>query len=191
MELREGVPCLDMENILVGLRLDSDDHYRVGVRMIPQSTGPPRLWWPSRTGVPYGPRRSLVSSNSAVNFVLDEQYLCDQPGRIVGMSYIPTDFLPWLQDRYPGMSPDIVGTLRFRFHGSDDIFETPCALTTRLCFQLDLVHLTRGVTQCLSDDACVMTWDKTGLRVGGVRIPHCVNARGLKVAKVEILAPFI
>lgn len=192
MQLHADVPCLDMEGITVPLRLDVDDHYRVSARMFSQHTGPPRLWWPSLSGVPYGPRRHLVPSNDTVNFILDEQYLRDPPGHVVGMSYIPTDWLPWLRNplRGPTVQSDIVGTLRFRLHGSDHVFETPCALTTRMCFQLDLVHLTRGVTRCLTLDSRRITWGESGLRVGGVHIPHILNSRGFKIVKVEVLAPF-
>lgn len=190
MQLRADIPCLDMEGIDIPLRLDADNHFRVCARKISQQTGPPRLWWPSLSGVPYGPRRSLVSSNGAVNFILDEQYLRDPPGHIMGMSYILTDWLPWLCSPLTASQSGIIGTLQFRFHGSNDIFETPCTLTMRMCFQLDLVHLTRGITECISHHNRVMTWDSSGLRVGGVRIPHILNARGLKIAKVEVLAPF-
>ena len=133
----------------------------------------------------------MISSNGAVQFILDEQYLSDPPGSYLGMSWVPTDFLPWLRNPQRDARYGIVGALRIRFHGSDDVFEMPCALTTRLCFQLDLVHLSRGVAKCLTDHDRIITWDAIGLRVGGVRIPHVTNARGLKIATVEVLAPFI
>ena len=185
-------PALDMEQIMVPLLYDSDDHYRVFAHIVTPQQRLMRLWWPSHTGVPYGPRRSMQTRNDSVCFILDEQFLDDPPGHILGMSYIPTDWVPWLRDTLPEMLPDVVGTLRFRFLGSDDIFETPVTLTTKLCFQLDLVHLTRGVTKCMTRDDPRMEWDPAvGLTVGGVRIPHVVNSRGLKVAQVEVLAPFI
>ena len=80
---------------------------------------------------------------------------------------------------------EVVGTLRFSFRGVDQVFETLCQLTRNMTFQFDLVHFRQRITRCVTS-AAQIDFDGRVLRVGGVRVPHITNRRGLKVAHVQV-----
>jgi hypothetical protein len=154
---------------------------------------PPRLWYSSPSGVPFGPRRRYQLTEH-VRVVLDEQFLQDDPEDMSGMSYIPTDFLPWLHEVCTVQSEDhhlvfsLLGRLRFRLYPSMEVLELPCRLAPNLCFQLDLASLLRGRHRNLTSDNG-FSFESETLRLGDTTIESERNAQNLLLARAMIIPP--
>ena len=176
-----------MEGVSIPLFVSGTGGVFVAPRLYTPSAGPSRLWFSSVCNVPYGPRRAQCLGNNNVPFILDEQYLSDPADAVLGCSFIPTDFLPWLSDVRPASDlNDIVGTLRFQIVPAADIFETQCRLTRNFTFQFDLVHFQRDLVTTFSSSR-QLRWENDVLTLGGVPLPYIINQRCLKVVRINIL----
>jgi hypothetical protein len=156
-------------------------------------SSPPCLWYHTPSGVPYGPRRRLVPFER-VPVVIDEQFLPDALTNFSGMSFIPTDFLPWLHNvREVTQEPanlvfPLQGTIRFRLYPSTDVLELPCRLAPNMCFQFDLASLLHGRHRNLTSDSSFSFQERT-LRLGDLHIPLRQNSQGLLLADACIIPP--